>query len=153
MLKQLNNFLIVVFFAALMPEAIYAAESGISLSESTVDLSAFLKMFVGSIGVVALIFVVAWLSRKMKFVQNLTNGYQITNLATLSLTTREKVCLLEVGGKHVLVGIAPGTVNQLHVFDEKIEIKDAADLVDPKKGFSTHFKKALGISSAEGEHR
>ena len=91
-----------------------------SLTENTIEISPFLKMFLGLIVVIAFIFFVAWLTRKLKLMQHFTTGYQIKNLATLSLGAREKICLIEVGNKQVLVGIAPGRVNQIHVFDEQI---------------------------------
>jgi len=130
-----------------------AAASDAILAESTVELSAFLKMFAGLVGVVALIFLLAWLSRKMKFVQNMTSGYQIKNLASLSITTREKICLIEVGGKQVLVGIAPGRVNQLHVFDEKIQVSSNNNSEATKNLFSNHFKSALGLSKTQEEQK
>ncbi len=120
-----------------------ASENKIDFSESAVNVSIFLKMFLGLTAVVALIFVLAWLSRKMKLVQNFASGYQIKNLASLSLTTREKICLIEVGDKQMLVGVAPGNVNQLHVFPEKIEL-DADSSIETSNLFSKHLKKALG---------
>ncbi|MCP3674650.1 MAG: flagellar biosynthetic protein FliO [Gammaproteobacteria bacterium] len=137
----------------LFSNTVQAAASDEILAESTIELSAFLKMFAGLAAVVALIFVLAWLSRKMKFVQNMTSGYQIKNLASLSLTTREKICLIEVGDKQVLVGIAPGRINQLHVFDEKIQVNSDNDSEATKNAFSSHFKNALGISKTHEEQK
>jgi len=31
--------------------------------------------------------------------------------------------LIEVGGKHLLLGVAPGRVNTLHVFDEPLDMQ------------------------------
>ena len=143
----------VISGAVLLSGKVQAAASDAILAESTVELSAFLKMFAGLVAVVALIFVLAWLSRKMKFVQNMTSGYQIKNLASLSLTTREKICLIEVGDKQVLVGIAPGRVNQLHVFDEKIQVSSDENSNGSKNLFSSHFKSALGLSKAQEEQK
>jgi len=112
-----------------------------------VDISSFATMFLGLVAVLALIFVVAWLSRKMKLLQHLGNGHQIKNLATLSLSHREKICLIEVGGKQLLIGLAPGRVNQLHVFEDNIELDNKHGEKASEHGFSEHFKKALGIAS------
>ncbi len=139
--------------AILFSNTVQAAASDEILAESTVELSAFLKMFAGLAAVVVLIFVLAWLSRKMKFVQNMTSGYQIKNLASLSLTTREKICLIEVGDKQVLVGIAPGRINQLHVFDEKIQVSSDDNSETTANAFSSHFKNALGISKTREEQK
>jgi len=103
-------------------------------------------MFLGLTAVVVLIFVLAWLTRKMKLVQNFASGYQIKNLASLSLTSREKICLIEVGDKQMLVGVAPGNINSLHVFENKIEIDGDSDIDASNNPFSKHLKRALGTA-------
>jgi len=135
-----------LMFLIFHQEAVFAAENKIDFTESTVNVSAFLKMFLGLVGVIVLIFVLAWLSRKMKLVQNFTTGYQIKSLASLSLTTREKVCLIEVAGKQLLVGVAPGNVNSLHVFEEPIEVKQENTAETTNNIFSKHLKNALGTT-------
>ena len=134
---------VLIFFQ----EAIFASENKIDFSESAVNVSIFLKMFLGLTAVVALIFILAWLSRKMKLVQNFASGYQIKNLASLSLTSREKICLIEVGDKQMLVGVAPGNINSLHVFESKIEIDGDSDVDASNNPFSKHLKRALGTTT------
>ena len=134
----------------LFPNITFAATTNPMLSESTVDLTAFLKMLLGLVGILALIFILAWLSRKMKFVQNMSSGYQIKNLATLSLSRGEKVSLIEVGGKQLLIGVAPGSVNSIYVFDEELSRSENTS-GDEKPAFASHFKKALGFSQQDGE--
>ncbi|MFT5453142.1 MAG: flagellar protein FliO/FliZ [Enterobacterales bacterium] len=124
-----------------------------TLAESPFEPEAFIKMFIGLIAVVALIFIVAALSKKMKIMQSFTTGYQIKNLASLALTAREKVCLIEVGGKQVLIGVAPGRVNQLHVFEEGIEIPNDESPVNKDSAFAKHFKNAIGITSTAGTQK
>ena len=141
-LKAVLSMLIII------PNQLFAVSN--KLTESPFEPESFIKMFVGLIVVVALIFIVAALSKKMKIMQSFTTGYQIKNLASLALSTREKVCLIEVGGKQVLIGIAPGRVNKLHVFEENIEISSDEALMANDNAFSKHFKNALGISSTAG---
>ncbi|MCP4413588.1 MAG: flagellar biosynthetic protein FliO [Gammaproteobacteria bacterium] len=142
------SMVLALILMILFQEAIFANEAAtenkIDFSESAVNVSSFLKMFLGLTAVVTLIFVLAWLSRKMKLVQNFASGYQIKNLASLSLTTREKICLIEVGDKQVLVGVAPGNVNQLHIFTDKIELDANSSIETSDNIFSKHLKKALG---------
>ena len=137
-----------VLVLSLIPTELFAASN--SLAESPFEPEAFIRVFVGLIAVLVLIFIVAALSKKMKVMSSFTTGYQIKNLASLALTTREKVCLIEVGGKQVLIGIAPGRVNQLHVFEENIEISNDESSVSKDSAFSKHFKNALGITSTAG---
>lgn len=41
-------------------------------------------------------------------------------LSVLPVGTREKVVLVEVGGQQILLGVAPGRVNAVHVFDAPV---------------------------------
>jgi len=143
-------YLFIVFAVLILfQEAVFASENKIDFSESAVNVSIFLKMFLGLTAVVVLIFVLAWLTRKMKLVQNFASGYQIKNLASLSLTSREKICLIEVGDKQMLVGVAPGNINSLHIFENKIEINGDSDVDASNNPFSKHLKKALGTTRLE----
>ncbi|PCJ49984.1 MAG: hypothetical protein COA74_04135 [Gammaproteobacteria bacterium] len=143
-----TNYLIKTFLLLLLFQPFQLFAVGRTLKESPIDSEAFITMFVGLIAVIGLIFLVAVLSRKMKLMHAFTTGYQIKNLASLALTNREKVCLIEIGGKQVLLGIAPGRVNQLYVFDELIDI-DSDNSSQQNNVFSKHFKKALGMASSD----
>lgn len=143
---------ILVIIAGLTPLNLVAAENS-SLHTPGVDVSAFITMIFGLIAVLALIFIVAWLSRKMKFLRHLSSDYYIKNLASLSLSNREKICLIEVSGKQMLIGIAPGSVRNIYVFEESLtpennknKESEAAD-----NRFSKHFKNALGLSAVRRE--
>lgn len=129
------------------PLILEAAES--SLGNGSVDAMAFVKMFLGLLFTVAIIFLLAWLSRKTKLINTLNAGYQIKTLATQSLTHREKICLVEVGGKQILIGLAPGNINKLHVFDEPVEEITSVQETTSATDFATQFKRAVGIQARE----
>lgn len=44
----------------------------------------------------------------------------IKMLASLPLGTRERLMLVEVGGKQILLGVTAAQINSLHVFDEQV---------------------------------
>jgi len=69
--------------------------------------------------VVALIFATAWVLRKAGG-GALTGSANMRIIAGISVGTREKVLLVDVGGKQVLIGVAPGRVSSLHCFDEPV---------------------------------
>ena len=85
-----NLIRIVVLLILSQPLIVVAGES--SLGNGSVDAMAFVKMFMGLLFTVAVIFLLAWLSRKTKLINSLNAGYQIKTLATQSLTHREKLC-------------------------------------------------------------
>ena len=137
----------IVLLMLSQPLIVVAGES--SLGNASVDAMAFVKMFLGLLFTVAIIFLLAWLSRKTKLINTLNAGYQIKTLATQSLTHREKLCLVEVGGKQILLGLAPGSINKLHVFDEPIEELTPVGEPSSQPDFAAQFKRALGIQARE----
>ena len=80
------------------------AEETTAIGTGPVDATAFVQVLVGLLITVGIIFFLAWLSRKTKLINTFSSGYQIKTLATQSLTHREKICLVEVGGKQILIG-------------------------------------------------
>jgi flagellar protein FliO/FliZ len=89
-----------------------AAPSGIaSLGQVTLALGL----------VLALIFVAAWLMRRLKgFGKTATGALDI--LADLPLSQKERAVLIRVGTQQVLVGVAPGRVTTLHVLTEPVDL-------------------------------
>jgi flagellar protein FliO/FliZ len=71
--------------------------------------------------VLAAIFVIAWLLRRMRIVGNRVGG-AIDVLANVQLGQKERAVLLKVGSTQILVGVAPGQVSTLHVLTEPLEI-------------------------------
>ena len=47
----------------------------------------------------------------------------LTVMGSASVGTREKVVLINAAGQQILVGVAPGNVRALHVFDEPLAIE------------------------------
>ncbi|WP_339668418.1 flagellar biosynthetic protein FliO [Dasania marina] len=113
----------------LMPAASWAAESiksplsTIKHSEA-IATSSPLTVLLGLLVVVGLIFFLAWLIKHFNKTGFMANQHMKV-VSTLSLGTREKAMLIEVGDKQILIGVAPGSINALHVFDEKVVITDA----------------------------
>lgn len=68
-------------------------------------------------------------------------------LSALPVGNRERIALVQVGDRQLLIGIAPGRVNTLHVFDEKIVIeKSVAQGQGQSRGFSTILRNTLQTS-------
>src|ERR1700761_4474031 len=90
--------------------------------------------------VLAAIFVVAWLLRRMRVVGSRVGG-AIDVLANVQLGQKERAVLLKVGSTQILVGVAPGQVNTLHVLTEPLEL---AKPTPPDNGFRTILLRSLG---------
>src|SRR6478735_7762232 len=101
-------------FAA--PATTTAHTSGGSLVEVTLALLA----------IVALIAGLAWLMKRMRGFGNAGQD-RIQVLSERALGPKERCVLVRVGGTDILVGVASGSVNTLHVFPEGAIAQAAAD--------------------------
>lgn len=77
------------------------------------------QVFLGLLLVVGMILGMAWLLKRMGG-GGYAQGKSMKVVAALSLGAREKAVLVQVGDKQMMLGVAPGRVNCLHVFDEPI---------------------------------
>jgi len=94
--------------------------------------------------VLVAIFAVAWIARRMRGFSNRAGG-AIDVLADVQLGQKERAVLLKVGSKQILVGVAPGRVNTLHVLDEPLELtRPAAGPNDPRPTFRQLMLRSLG---------
>ncbi len=74
-------------------------------------------MIMGLVVVIALILGLAWVLRKYGRLPT-NNQVDMKVLGGLSLGTRERAVLIEVEGRRLLLGVAPGRVDTLHVLSE-----------------------------------
>lgn len=95
--------------------------------------------------VLAAIFLVAWLVRRMRIVGNRVGG-AIDVLANVQLGQKERAVLLKVGTTQILVGVAPGQVSTLHVLTEPLELTKppVGASGDPGNAFRAILMRSLG---------
>lgn len=80
---------------------------------------AVVQMFLGLFAVLLLIFALAWLLRKVGQGGLLSNPH-LKVMASLALGPRERLVVVAAGSQQLLLGVAPGRISTLHVFDEPI---------------------------------
>ena len=94
--------------------------------------------------VLVAILAIAWLARRMRGFGNRV-GDAIDVLADVPLGQKERAVLLKVGHKQILIGVAPGRVNTLHVLEEPLELKKPADAAnDSRPNFKQLMLRSLG---------
>lgn len=95
--------------------------------------------------VLAAIFVVAWIVRRMRVTGNRV-GSAIDVLAAVHLGQKERAVLLKVGPTQILLGVAPGRVNTLHVLTEPLDLArpSAGTPDDSRASFRTLLMRSLG---------
>ena len=69
--------------------------------------------------VVALIYAIAWFIKRKQGMQGLSN-IPMKTIGVLPMGMKEKIILIEVGGKQILLGMTPSNINTLATFDEPI---------------------------------
>jgi flagellar protein FliO/FliZ len=107
-------------------------------------MSGMLQSMMGLLVVVGAIFALAWALRRLQGLRpKSAAGLQIH--AGLSVGARERVLWIEAGGKHLLIGVAQGRVNALHVYDEAPVLESPTTQQGVQApNFGELLKKALG---------
>lgn len=100
----------------LLPAVAAAAEQG-DASLTT----PLIKLVLGLIGVVALLLLFSRVLPKLNGL-TATGHAQFRVLASLPVGQRERIVLMQAGQKQIVVGVAPGRVNALHVLDESLDV-------------------------------
>jgi len=80
------------------------------------------QMLVGLIVVIAAILVLAFVMRRVGGIQSRL-GSEFRVLGGISVGSRERMLLVQVGERQLLVGVAPGRVQTLHVLEEPIRVE------------------------------
>jgi flagellar protein FliO/FliZ len=108
-------------FPLLFPAmALAAAKNGLSAAEPSLAGN-LLHMMLGLLAVVLIILVGAWLLRRFGRVQPGGQGI-VRILGGMSLGPRERAVLVQVGEAQLLLGVAPGRVQTLHVLDRPLPV-------------------------------
>jgi flagellar protein FliO/FliZ len=129
----------VILFAALLlsnmsiaqkEDAANAVVSNVIASPSL--NSSLWQMALGLSLVLALIFLLTWLMKKVTGIQG-TRGH-IKIISAINIGAKERAVLVEVSGEQLLLGVASGSVSLLHKLEKPI--------IDPSTDFATSLKNA-----------
>ena len=107
---------------------VWAAEDG---KESNVPAAApdmfsgayLFEVFISLLMIAGLLFVVLWTLRRFSNGSSFSRvGGNLRVLSSVGLGQRERAVLVLAGDKQILLGVAPGSVTSLHVFDVPVVI-------------------------------
>jgi flagellar protein FliO/FliZ len=102
------------------------------------------KLGLGLLVVVALIVAMSWVMRRLGGLPG-TGAGSLRILGGLSMGTRERVVLIQVGDQQLLLGVAPGRVQTLHVLEHPIPTTHPES---GKGGFAASLGAALQRSKS-----
>ncbi len=147
--SQLLNMIFVLIFKVLIVNCftimVYADSKSIvkSAPAEAFSMINILNMVMGLIVVIALILGLAWVLKKYSKLPG-SNQVDMKVLGGLSLGTREKAILIEVDNIRLLIGVAPGHIQTLHVLEHLSEKKSHADVI-VTRSFQSKLNDALGV--------
>lgn len=119
-----------------------AEEAPVSaVREDVLTSQAIMQMLLGLALVIAVIFILAWVLRRVSNLQQTHQKMKV--VSSLSLGTRERAVLIEVGDRQVLLGVAPGSVSLLESFPERVIS------APPKSEFAKNLKNSIDAGSSE----
>jgi len=113
-MRQLFIFILLNLYACL--NFALASTEATRAIHKTVGASEVLRWSSALILVLMLFFLCVWLLRKTTGMNSATAN-QMRVIGGLSLGAKERVVLLQVGSKQILLGVAPGRIDTLHVLE------------------------------------
>ncbi|MCG7530083.1 flagellar biosynthetic protein FliO [Psychrobium sp. MM17-31] len=84
----------------------------------------FLRMIISLVIVLAVIFVLAFVVKKLKITPH--SQKNLRSIAHLSIGPKERVVVVEVNGEQLLLGVTSQSVNLLHKLEKPIEKTDTS---------------------------
>ena len=114
--------------------------------------SYLMQLVLGLIVVVLCIIALAWFAKKMNNFQPLADD-SLKMISTISMGTRERIVLLQVGEEQILIGVSPGRINKLHVLNKPIEKVVGNQGGATGKGFSDKFKSMMADAKSAADKK
>ena len=129
----------------LAAEADKLATTPIGLTGEAVGAAELMQVSIGLLVVLVVLGGLAWMLRRFNLVPSASGGV-LRIVAGLSMGPRERLVLVQVGETQVLLGVAPGRIQTLHVLDQPV--------LDPKldgtAGSGESFAERLAASLRKG---
>lgn len=111
------------FLALMLAVPAMAAEPAASMSSAGMGAQ-MSKLLLGLLLVIGLIFLLAWLLRRVQQL-NPRGNQAIKLISSHALGPRERLVLVQVGSEQVLLGLSAGRIAPLHVLKEPVHLPDA----------------------------
>lgn len=106
---------LVVFFLSIISSDIFAGTQ----SSAVLSANEMIKLLSGLLLVLFVILLLSWLVKRFNVVQ-LSSSKGFTTIASMTLGSKERMMLIKVGTRYLLVGIGSSSVTTLHDFGEQL---------------------------------
>ncbi|MBP1149590.1 MULTISPECIES: flagellar biosynthetic protein FliO [Methylocaldum] len=132
-----------VVSSLMSPVLLADTASAVPKALPSVDMA---KSLTGLLAVLAVIFTLAWLLRRFGSFSRLAPG-SFRVLAAVSLGSRERVVLLQAGGKQLVLGVAPGRVETLCILENSEIIPVESGMPSAGASFAERLHELTGRRS------
>ena len=129
---------------AICPVAVQAAEksqglSPVGMAGEVMGSGLVTQSVTGLLIVLVSIVGLAWMMKRFGRLQSSAKG-ALRIIDGMALSTRERIVLVQVGDTQILLGVAPGRVEAVHVLDKPVVTEGREELPG---SFATRLKEAL----------
>ncbi|MFS2199525.1 flagellar biosynthetic protein FliO [Pseudomonas sp. Pseusp3] len=99
------------------------------------------QLVFGLLLVLGLIFLLAWLLRRVQQAGPAGKGQVIDIVGSRALGPRDRLMLVQVGNEQILLGLSPGSITALHVLKEPVQVPSSEK---PTPEFAQRLLEMLG---------
>jgi flagellar protein FliO/FliZ len=132
----------VAFALLLFPQWLMAAETARPMGEA-VSASQIINLLAGLVVVLLVFFVIVFLLKRLSGLNGMNKGH-MKIVDAMHLGTKERLLIVKVTDKHILLGISPQGIHPLHVLGDDIVEDTNQDSVEAQAGFSQLLAKMKG---------
>ncbi len=139
----------ILLIALLFPFSIMANEAAVELQKMPDVMGAgnIFQVLAGLFVVLMMILGAGWMMKRFGGLGGVSND-NLKIVAGISVGQREKIVVVQVGEIQILVGIAPGNIQTLHVLESTINSDSELKIKAQKNGnshngFVSHLKKQM----------
>ena len=120
------------------------ATSPVGAAAAESDAGSAVRVFASLAVVIALIFAASWLMRRLQ--GGVRSGGHLRCIESVAVGMKERVVLVQAGDRQLLLGVAPGNVRTLHVFDQPL-VATAQPTTSPATAFRSVLSQWRGAAS------
>ncbi|EJM69193.1 flagellar biosynthetic protein FliO [Pseudomonas sp. GM55] len=128
-------------FSVLAAEAVATATTAAAPAVSSGVAGQLTQLVFGLLLVLGLIFLLAWLLRRVQQAGPAGKGQVIEIVGSRALGPRDRLMLVQVGNEQILLGLSPGTITALHVLKEPVQVPSTEK---PTPEFAQRLLEMLG---------
>ena len=111
----------------------------VGISGDVIGTGVLTQSAAGLLVVLVSVVALAWMMKRFGRLQSSAKG-ALRMIDGMALSTRERVVLVQVGDTQVLLGVAPGRVEALHVLEQPVVTEGDVEMTG---NFATRLKEAL----------